>query len=236
MNTRVDIEKGILGAIIYCDGFAQVAHILTPKNFTSSPKLKHQELFAIISNMFPHKPIDMITVSHEVEKIFPGGKNWVLRCNNYVTASSNLTYWALMLLQVDVTDKFKIKLIEWKERRDFDLDYTASGALKEIIESISPDSDIFTLVESAIEYFDHLGMEKELGETKQFSRDFLEKAEKIRKDDSVQRILNNLYAISRCVKPELKEQCDLFGHAIADIIKTGQTNERYTQALQTIYN
>lgn len=235
MNNRLEIEKAILGAIIYCDGFAQVAHILTAKNFTSSQKIKHRELFAVIASMFPIKRIDMITVKQEVEKIFPGNGNWVLKCNNHITASSNLTYWALILLQIDITEKFQKKLLEWKDRRDHDFDHVASGALKEIIESIVPDQDIFDLVDGAIAYFDHLDMKTEHEEAIQFSRDFLEKARKVMQVESIDAILHHLYSISRCT-PELQEQCNLFGKIIADIITSGQTNERYTQALNTIYS
>lgn len=235
MNTRLDIEKAILGAIIYCDGFAQIAHILSAKNFSSSPKIKHRELFAVISSMFPTKRIDMITVRQEVERIFPGNGIWVLKCNNYITASSNLTYWGLILLQIDVTEKFQKKLIEWKDSRDQDFDHSASGALKEIIESIVPDVDIFDLVDGAINYFDHLGMKLEHEEAIQFSRDFLEKQRKIKQMESIETILSHLYSASRC-SPELQDQCNLFGKIIADIITSGQTNERYTQALHTIYN
>jgi hypothetical protein len=159
----------------------------------------------------------------------------VLKCNNYVTASSNLTYWALILLQIDITEKFQKKLIEWKDRRDHDFDHVASGALKEIIESIVPGQDIFDLVDGAIAYFDHLDMKTELEESIQFSSHFLEKARKIMQVESIESILHHLYSISRC-PPELQEQCNLFGKIIADIITTGQTNERYTQALNSIYS
>lgn len=238
MQNRIDIERAILGAIIFCDGYAQVAHILSPKNFTSTAEIHNREVYEVIAGLFPDRPIDMVSVLQELSVRYPKESDighWVFSCDNYVSASSNITYWALILLQIDVTDKYRDQLIFWRDRRARDFDHTEKGVLDEMIESIRPGVDIFEFIEKSIEYFGTQNMQKEHDGAVNFSKDFLEKAQRIRRVGSINTILKHLFLITKCT-PELQFQCEAFAKAIADMVSTGMTNDRYTKAIGVLFN
>lgn len=239
MNNKLKIESAILGSIIYGEGFSQVAHILSGKNFTSSAHIKHRELYNLICSMYPDRPIDAITISESINQL-PGETTelheLIFTCGSgYTRASTNLIYWAILLLQIDLSEKYKSSLIDWKNNRDRDFEYTESGALQEIIETVDTNQDIFEIIEKSIQYFGQMKMSYEHGEATQFYKDVSDKGRNIQKVNSIHVALRYLFSVTQCADVEVKDQCEKFASAISDMITTGQTNPRYTEAVNIIY-
>lgn len=237
MQNRIEIERSILGSIIFYNGFAQVAHILSPKNFTSTGEIHNREVYQAIQKLFPDKPIDLVTVLRELSIEHPGKDTgqWVFACNTTVLNSANIAYWAIILLQIDISEKYKDQLIFWRDQREKEFQTAAKAELEEMIESMKPGIDIFDMVEQSVMYFEKQDMKREYEGAKNFSRDFTQKAIQIRQVTTIKTILQHLFDIC-ATSLENKVQCEAFGKAIADIVSTGQTNDRYTKAISILYN
>lgn len=237
MNSRIEIERALLGAIIFCNAYAQVAHIINEKNFTSTSEIKNREVFGVIKKMFPVVPIDMITVLKQLSESYPDEEvgDWVFCCDGYVQSSQNAGYWALMLLQIDVTEKYKDVLIEWRDARVMDLDKVEAAVLTEMLEEMKRGIDIFDFISKSIQYFDLQKMDRERDAATFFNDSFDVRIKSIKQANTMKCILNNLFSMCKTV-PEHVIQCEIFAKAIVDITSTGMTNDRYVKAVSIIYN
>lgn len=238
MNIRLQIEQSILGAIIYCDGYSQVAHILTPNNFSSIEDGFHRnrELYAIITEMYPSRPIDLISISHEVRKRYTDDYSvmqTLCKSDIRVQSTSSIGYWAYILLQIDISEKYKKLLSEWRSARIRNLDHAEAGALKEIIESVNNESDIFDIIEGSCNYFLHLNMQDELALTKAFNMDLDKKAKKVKAMSSINTALGYLFKVGESSQ-EIKYECEAFANAIADMIITNSVKPQYSEAANII--
>ncbi len=237
MTSRINIEKAILGAVIYCDAYPQVAHILTPKNFSSAPGVKHRELFGTVAGLFPARPIDLITVSHELRTKFPGDNEVtdLLYDISNIAAASNVSYWAFMLLQIDISEKYKSQVLAWKDLRDREMEHVESAALLEIIETIDTQADIFDVIEKSIQYFQRENMTYEYNGAREYFQGIAQRAKGIERIASIDAAMRHLLSTTKCANSQVEIHCEAFAKAIADMIRTGQVNDRYTTALNIIY-
>lgn len=238
MITRLYIEQSILGAIIYYNGYAQIAHILSPKNFSSKPEgfHRHAELFSVICSLYPNKPIDFITVGLEVQKQYPDNPEimqTLCTVGHKVCSTSSIVQWAFILLQIDISEKFKSQMIAYKSLREQNLDYTEAGGLKEIIEAIDTENDIFEVIEGASKYFKHLKMDEELNNSIKLYQDLSRKVSNLRAISSVQIALAYIFQICEA-STAIQYECSAFASAIADMVCSNQVKSKYTEAADHI--
>lgn len=240
MHNRIEIEQSILGAIIYHNGYSQIAHVLSVNNFSSKNEgfNRNKEIFEIVASMYPSRPIDFISIAHEIRVKHPNDSEIMQTLHNVghrVGGAGSIVYWAFILLQIDIADKFKYQLVEWRSKREKNLDYVEAGALKEIIENIIPDTDIFDLIEGANGYFKHLNMEEELTESLRFYQQLMQKIKSVKAMNSIQTALGYLLKISEA-SPQVQYECEAFAKAIAIMISSNTTRPNYTEAANLISN
>ncbi|MFD2163703.1 DnaB-like helicase N-terminal domain-containing protein [Paradesertivirga mongoliensis] len=240
MLSRTYIERAILGACLYCDGFPQVAHILSAKNFISSAEHKSRELFEVMASLYPHTPIDLVTVSAKYKQMHPVESeqmlmHWIFEtANEKVNANANVISWAFTLLQLDINNKFRAKLQEWREVRIANHDHVEAASLLEILEASNEPETVFDMVENAMAYFEHHNMEEELEGTRELFGQVSDKCRNIKKVESIKVALKYLMSVTDCSNNQVKRECNVFAQAIADMISTGATNPRYTEAVELI--
>lgn len=236
MHDRFSIEKSILGGVICCDGYTQVAHILSAANF-STGNTRHQELYRLAQGLYPDKPIDLVSVMHQAHLQYPEDNaiidSLIKIADVKVSVTSSLPYWAFILLQIDISEKFKKELVEWRSNRMREMDHAESGALQEIIEGIVPGQDIFELLDAAKGYFDHLKMEHELQQTQSFYDDLSIKVRKVKSLYSINTALSYIFKMGE-YSPQIRHECQVFANAIAEMITTRTMNPIYKQAANLI--
>jgi hypothetical protein len=238
MITRLYIEQSILGAIVYHSGYAQIAHILSPKNFTSKAEgyCRNAELFSVICSLYPHKPIDFLTVGLELQKQYPNSPDVIqtlFQIGHKVCSSSSIVHWAFILLQIDISEKFKAQMVAYKSQREGNLDYTEAGGLKEIIEAIETENDIFEVIEGAGKYFKHLNMDEELNSSIKLYQDLSKKVSNLKSISSIQVALSYVFQISEA-STAVQFECSAFANAISDMVFTNQVKTQYTEAANHI--
>jgi len=236
MFDRLEIENSILGAIIYCNGYAQVAHILAPSNFSSLPAIENRGLYTVISGLFPDRPIDVLTIAHEIKTKFPQDVTLMSTLHNTghkVASAANIVHWAFILLQIDITGKLHRQLAEWRAEREADHDLIEAAALMEVINNLTADEDVFDVIEGAIRYFQHLNMQREFDACMQFYHDLSTKVKNTKKMNSINTALKYLFQATEA-DDVAQQHCRIFAEAIASILINQNIDPKLTQAANLI--
>jgi hypothetical protein len=232
MHNRLKIEESILGAIIYHNSFTRIAHILSVNNFSSVAQVKNRELYSVIAGLYPSKPIDLLTVTHELHAKYPADAaimDTMINSVHNVSSSKNIVEWAFLLLQIDITEKLKKQLSDWKSERERAMDHAATGALLEVIEQIGLDSDVFDLIDNATAYFLSLNMEKEVDQLIQMYQHLTTKVKNIKKMNSINTALSYLFKISEAT-PQVQYECQALADAIANMVINNEVQPKHKQA------
>lgn len=151
MNVRRSIEEGILGGCLLENGYIKIANILTSKNFSSWPdNYNHATIFEAVETLFP-QAVDIITVSGWVAKNKSLNLSYqITDLSTKVNSTANIQAHALILLEIDITEKFQKLLSSLSVKADL----LHSSALNEmLIEAKKPHTDIFQLIDDSIAYF-----------------------------------------------------------------------------------
>lgn len=238
MFDRLETEKSILGAIIHCNGYPQIAHILSASNFSSHPTAENRGLYTVIAGLYPSRPIDLITIYHEIQLKYPNDVALMSTLHNVghnVSSAVNIEEWAFALLQDDITRKFQRQLADWRAEREANHDHAATGALLEIIEHLNAGGDIFETIDKATLYLSKMDMQKELKTCIRFYEDLLTKIENIKKVKSIDIPLNYLFRITDAT-PEIVQITQTFATAVAHMIISKEIKPEYIQAANLINN
>ena len=236
MFDRLAIENSILGAIIYHNGYTQVSHILSPSNFSSLPAIENRGLYRIICGLFPDRPIDLLTIAHEIRTKFPQDVTLMSTLHNTghkIASAANIVHWAFILLQIDITGKLHRQLAEWRAQREANHDLIEAAALMEVINNLSADGDVFDVIEGAIRYFQHLNMQTEYKGCLQFYDDLSTKVRNTKKMNSINTALKYLFEATEA-DDVAKQHCRIFADAIASILINGKIEPKFTQAANLI--
>ena len=234
MKTRLELERAILGPIIFCNGFALVADVLTEKNFIASGY--HKIIFLECKKLFPLKPIDPITLVYQLRNTYGDSQeitNYIFSHLYQFPSTLHLVFHSYILLQEDIKKKFLDQVIEWKAQREKDYDHSAAATLLEVAETINSGADIFEVIEKASEYFMLQDMEAEYKHCKEYYQDLVSKTKKIKRMDGLNQILNNLSMYNN-INPETIYHNQVFIKAIKDIFRTGVITEKQQKAVKIL--
>lgn len=233
-QSRKQIERAILHCVLLCNGYSQIADILKPSNFHYSP---HKEIMETMTNMYPIKPIDLITLTHELKHAYPDNSvtTFELLAAHTIASTAHLRYWAIILLQIDIQVKFRNKLLEWYTERQQNFHLVEAAAIEEIIQTIRAKIDMFEMIEKCLVYFQHMKMEVEYEGTSTFYENLNIKCNDIRKMNSLNNILQQLYYLTD-PNPDIKAHCQRLIDAVSDMILTGSIKTKYYQAVQILEN
>jgi replicative DNA helicase len=148
LTHRLNIERIILGECLLERGFPKVVDILKPANF-STPNAElhllhnHQDIFQAFMKLYPHRPIDIVTVSSLLPKEY-----WHYLCELTVGVVSTmpLRNHALMLIEISLRESF-LNLLRKLQAGPKDL---TRLALYEVMdEALDYSNDIFEVIDHA---------------------------------------------------------------------------------------
>lgn len=235
MNLRTQIERAIIAAIVYADCFSQVTNYITSKNFCTPI---HKKIFDAAAALYPLAPIDIITITRQINSTDPDNMetavDLILLLDKVNLAQVNAQYWAILLLQLDITEKFKKELVEWKGKRDHSGDAIEAAAITEIIQNIdSPGIDILRLIEKSIAYFIKLNMEPEIQAANQFNTNIALKVAEMKANAALISSLKAMQRLAGCSR-EVAYECNQFAIAITDMMLSNQVRPQYTQAAKLL--
>lgn len=243
-----DIEAYILGSIVFCNGYPEVAHILSDKHFSYSPQkadintphnVFNKQVFNAAKALFPHSPIDLITITAELKKMGLTHKD--INQGMYeskidaVNSAGNIKWWAFILIQENIKICFLDKLSTWHNKRKNDFDKMEAEVLKEIIFTLNtPENDVFEVIEKAKIYFKHIKMDFEFEESTVLTNYFEDKIKEIKRVNSITKALGYLIEVANTSGNEVQYNCHKFASAIADMITTGKTTDSYDKAVNVL--
>lgn len=188
MKERLTLERSIIGALLFEDSYARVAHVLRPTNFSVTAEINHQLVFQTMASMWPHKPIDILTVCQEIRQ--KHGLNYshaLAQYNAGVSSARHLVYWSFVLLEMDIREKFGKVVMGWKLQLSKNLEATA--LLQEVINYIEDHTkDIFQLVPGTIRFLNAHGLHGVAEDLQEMNDQLSERAIRIKKIDHYNRL------------------------------------------------
>lgn len=235
-RNRIEIEEGIIAAVIDANAFPVVVNIISAKNFTVP---KFAVIFEVAKKLYPLTPIDVITIRNELT-VFWGDSGIEALDHLFLRKYSvynvkNVPYWCFILLQMDMANTYKNSLVAWREARIADDHLVASAVLEEVFLMIGPGVDIIELVEKAIIYFDHQKMDFEAQQSREFEELTLKKALQIKRHIGIETAMSNLLQIANN-SGEVEYVCKVFAMAIGEMVLSNKVKDQYTLAAETIKN
>lgn len=188
MKERWQIERHIIGALLFEDSYPRVAHVLRPTNFSARPEINHMLVYQTIASMWPGKPIDILTVARELRLQHNVNYNGRLaQYNADVSSARHLVYWSFVLLEMDIREKFGKVVMGWKLQLSKNLEATA--LLQEVINYIEDHTkDIFQLVPGTIRFLNAHGLHGVAEDLQEMNDQLSERAIRIKKIDHYNRL------------------------------------------------
>lgn len=195
MKERLILERSIIGALLFEDSYPRVAHVLRPANFSVTAEVNHQLVYQTMASMWPHKPIDILTVCQEIRQKHGLNYSYALaQYNASVSSARHLVYWGFVLLEIDIRGKFNNVILEWKKELSKDL--TAAAILQEVSNYIGDRTkDIFQLVPGTIRFLNAHGLQDCAEDLKEMEEQLNERAMRIKKIDHYNRLRMQLERI-----------------------------------------
>lgn len=193
-NFRLDLEQTIIGACLLENGYSRIASVLTYRNFTTTEYYDHRLIFEAIERLYPARPIDLITVVHEVNR--NGYAYYLAGCAAKVCSSDNLQYHALILLQLGMRDTL-IQLLD--KARGSHVSNTTHAAIQEIIdECLDTGNDIVQIYHLALIHLEAIGAESFIvDEVRSLHHKIDKKVNYIKSQVHVDSLIKNLLDISK---------------------------------------
>ena len=188
-NYRLELEQTIIGSCIQENAYDRIAGIITYKNFMSSQTYDHQIIFKAIEEMYPHNQIDILTVTHKLNK--PFFASYLVQCMGKVVSTLHLTEHAFILLQLNMRDVL-IHLLNTQSQNEFST--VTKAAINEIIdECLDGSNDILTIYEKTPGYLKSIGAEETLIlEVEKLEIHFITKLKAIKNKAHVDSLFQNL--------------------------------------------
>lgn len=152
MNTRKELEKAVLGAVILENCYMVVQNILSSKNFTGNERI----IMQVIESVFPDVPIDTVLLAHQLRKINKPELIYDMGvCQMNVNSCHNVVSHALVLLQSDIKEKALSILQNLYSKQDLEVDKVKvlekKAFINQVIDSLS-EADILTILPGSVKF------------------------------------------------------------------------------------
>ncbi|MEQ1586551.1 MAG: DnaB-like helicase N-terminal domain-containing protein [Cyclobacteriaceae bacterium] len=192
-SIRQDLEQTIIGTCLLENGYSRIAGVITSRNFTQSKPISHRVIFGAIERLYPTRPVDLITIAHEINK--PGYGTYLAECVAKVCSSDNLRYHAFILLQMNMRDAL-IRTLD--KARSAHISTTTHSAIQDIVdECLDTSNDILEIFPKALTYLEATGVEESiLVEVRTLLHGIEQKAITIRDQAHIECLVNNLNQLS----------------------------------------
>ncbi|MBX2916727.1 MAG: hypothetical protein KF856_15765 [Cyclobacteriaceae bacterium] len=193
---RLNLEQTIIGACLLENGYSRVAGVLFARNFSQTEYYDHRIIFQAIERLYPTRPVDLITVAHEVNK--SGYGYYLAGCASKVCSSENLRSHAFILLQLSMRDAL-IQVLD--KARAMHISNTTHAAIQEVIdECLDSGNDIFELYLKVQSYLEFIGAEEFLLTDIRKLKDSIDrKINTIKAQAHIECLFNNLSSLSNQV-------------------------------------
>jgi hypothetical protein len=198
MLERFVLEQNILGACLLERGYGLVADILSSKNF-SRPDYSighffdHQKFFGFFETSYPTKLIDIRTMCHA----FPEERDYLVSLTCGVCSASNLSHHAVLLLEIDIRQKFIKLLSECASVVSTSLS-TRCAVHEILVELNDADNDIFDLIESGAIHLSHVSADEALlRHVRDFQQNVDSRILRMKQMRSIDNLMRNLLDVSR---------------------------------------
>lgn len=149
LQARLELEQTIIGAVLLqSEVYVQIGRFLEPKNFLYE---LNQNIWSAFQEMWTITPIDLCTVYHHLIRTHDfQSRDFLFPYLTKVNNTSNLLYWSVYLLEVDIATK-SAKLIE--NFNFSSIDTQIKEASEEIyFEILDNSKDLLQTLEDAHEY------------------------------------------------------------------------------------
>ncbi len=237
LKLKIELQDLVIGGTMIEDRYAEVCHILKPKNFTDTEQVKYSEVWEIIGEMFSqNKEIDICTVTSEI--FLKHGRvdaYAITKMTSRIASAANIQFHSMLILQYDITYKFK-SFID-----DLILNQTTEGsvsraALSEVSnETLTPGSDIIETIFKSINYFKSLNMEEKIIIlTEQFISDFNYKCLQIKRLPQAEYIFKQLSRVLET--PNHQQACNVISKIVKNIYNTKILPDGFTERLVELNN
>jgi len=190
---RLNLEQTIIGACLLENGYSRVAGVLSARNFSQTEYNNHQLIFEAIERLYPLRPVDLITVIHEVNK--RGYAYYLADCMAKVCSADNLRSHALLLVQLSMRDAL-IQTLDKARSKHFS--NSTHCAIQEIIdECLDSGNDILEIYPKALIHLEKIGAEDFiLADVRKLNESIDRKCATIKAQAHIDCLINNLNQLS----------------------------------------
>lgn len=222
LSARSDLERAILGACLLEHGaYPAVSDTLDAKNFSIGP---HSEIYKAMGKLYPHSPIDLITVARCTRgSISP---SYLAELQKEISSSANIRQHAICLVEACFGDGL-IKLLDEHINRNPQINRTTHSALRDIIDKIiDSDSDIFDLVQGAIIYVDAIGATDITEKIREYDHKIQRRIQNVKRLAKTESLLANLKSIgSYPGDTKTRVATTTLCNKLLDILATGKVDD-----------
>jgi replicative DNA helicase len=156
---RRELEVGLIGSVLLSPfTYKLIGDIISPINFKNRTT---KELWTCIAECHEHAPIDLITVIRHILKKHNNSdeaQNLIMhmhRCAAVVNSSAHAQYWAFMLLEADISEKFIAFITNAK--LDTHTDTVLYAAVQEVVLELNDQqNDVLKIIDQAADYFNQI--------------------------------------------------------------------------------
>lgn len=155
---KLDLEQIIIGAVVFEGKYGMVGHILKEQNFTTTASIDLKIVWRAIGELFYSlQPYDLISLTQYLKQKY--NKSYAGFLTSFigrVTSSANLGHHAMILLDMDIRQKFTAILN--KHVVAFSDKYPeARASVVSVLEELNaPGSDVLLILEACVGYFQNL--------------------------------------------------------------------------------
>lgn len=239
-KNREQLEEAILGVLLLEDKYFAICNILKGENFSDWKELGHNSnrvvFNAIATLSLQQRRVDIITVSNYLRDILPVDNYYsfyVSELTNKVSSSCNLGYWALCLLQIDITEKFAAMISGMAESCGPEEGVQKANYI-EVLEALQTE-DIFDVIDSCYSSMVEVGaLEDDIKSVKEFKDAIEKKCTKINRFEQVDFLINQLRKCHGAVHEHYASMgLDMLQRLLVAVMVKGQaSSEFYTLLCQ----
>jgi hypothetical protein len=226
------LEECVLGAILL-DGTAYDAiRFLRSNNFGTYQNINNALVYEAIQELVPCSVIDLATVNNKLFTKY--NANYSFALSNYtsrVSASANVSYHALMILQLDLTIKFQELIIKILQSNRIE-HYQIMQLTNLVLEDPLLYEDIFSAVTATsnlMRKYDY--PEWATGLVKEFDKNIDLRAKKIVHENKVAAIFTNLEKLNQNLTDDAKQALKSIAAITKTIFETGVVEPQWKELL-----
>jgi DnaB-like helicase N terminal domain len=231
------LEECVLGAVMLEGTAYDAIRFLKSSNFGTYNTIHNSMIFEAIQDLVPCSVIDLATVNNKLMTKYNVNYSYVLSgYTSRVSASANVSYHALMLLQLDLTIKFE-NLIGTIMKNSTLVPYQVMHLQSEVLSDSLIYEDIFLAITATCKMMEkHDYPEWAVGLVKEFEKNIDIRAKQVAKENKVAAIFMNLEKLSHNLTDDAKQAMKGLAAITKTIFETGVVEPQWKDVLMNSQN